>query len=197
MQSYSVFIVLPKLFPRCIGSSQFGTNTYFLVGYAENLFLRISSMQLLVLVMEICIEVRYSVRPNFLWFVWAWRFSTICLSLRFWTLGDFAWLLMLRLRRMLLRTSISIFHVMVSHIYFADAERYRIVRSTFSQLLLTLRRALASAFLFFTICFWLTFLFMVSLLLFVVGFIVCWLLYPTKRFAASTPRWCRSLTLQS
>lgn len=196
MQSYSVFIVLPKLSPSVLVPLNLEPIRCPLLGYAANLFLRIASMQRHVPVMEICIEARSSVRPNFLWFAWAWRFSTIRLSMRFWMLGDFVWLLMLRLRRMPSRTSISIFPVIVSHTYFADAERYRGVCSTFSQLLLTLRRELASAFLFFMICFWLAILFMVSLLLFVACFIICWLLFPTKQFAASTPRWFRSLTLQ-
>ena len=56
---------------KCIGSSQFGTNTLLLLGYAANLFLRMASMQRLVLVMETCIEVRSSVRPCFLWFACA------------------------------------------------------------------------------------------------------------------------------
>ena len=173
MQSYRIFIVLPMLFPSVLVPLNLEPIRCPPLGYAANLFLRIASMQRLVPVMEICIEVRSSVRPNFLWFAWAWRFSTIRLSMRFWTLGDFVLLLMLRLRRMPSRTSISIFLVMVSHTYFADAERYRGVYSTFSQLLLILRRALASAFFLFTICFWFTFLFMVSLLLFVACFIVC------------------------
>lgn len=59
---------------------------------------------------------------------------------------------------------------MVLHTSFAEAQRYRGVCSTFSQLLLTLRRAFASAFLLFMTCFWLAFLFM---LLFVFCFIVC------------------------
>ena len=80
---------------------------------------------------------------------------------------------MLRFRRIPSNTSISIFLVMVSHTSFADAERYREVCSIFSQLLFSLRRALASAFLLFMTCFWLAFLFMVFLLLFVVCFIVC------------------------
>ena len=65
------FLVPPELFPKCIGSSQFGTNTYFLVGYAANLFLRMASMQRLVLVMLTRTDVRYSVRPCFLWFACA------------------------------------------------------------------------------------------------------------------------------
>ena len=189
MQSYSIFIVLPKSFKSVLVPQYLEPIRCPMLDYAANLFLRIASMQRLVPVMEICIEVRSSVRPNFLWFAWAWRFSTIRLSMRLWMLGDFVWLLMLRLRRMPSRTSISIFLVIVSHTYFADAERYRGVCSTFSQLLLTLRRALASAFLFFIICFWLL-------------AVVCCLFHsmlivvPHKRFAASTPRWCRSLTLQ-
>lgn len=135
-------------------------------------------MQRLVLVMETCIDVRSSVRPCFLWLACAWRFSTIRFSMRFWTLDGFVWLLMLRLSRIPSSTSISIFFVMVSHTSFADAERYRGVCSTFCQLLLTLRRAFAAAFLLFMTCFWLAFLFMVFLLLFVVCFIVCRFCWP-------------------
>lgn len=61
------FIVQPEPFPKCIGSSQFGTNTYLLVDYAANLFLRMAAMQRLVLVMLTCTDVRSSVRPYFLW----------------------------------------------------------------------------------------------------------------------------------
>ena len=93
--------------------------------------------------------------------------------MRFCTLADLVRLLMLRFRRIPSSTSISIFLVMVSQTSFADAERYRGVCSIFSQLLFSLRRALASAFLLFMTCFWLVFLFMVFLLLFVVFFIVC------------------------
>ena len=90
---------------------------------------------------------------------------------------------MLRLRKIPSRTSISIFLVMVSHVSFADADRYRGVCSTFSQLLFTLRRAFASAFLLFMTCFWLAFLFMVFLLLIVVCFIV-------RRFCFTPPTIC-------
>lgn len=140
------------------------------LGYATNLFLRMASMQRLVLVMLTCIEVRSSVRPCFLWFACAWRFSMMRLSMRFWTLEGFIRLLMFRLRSIPSSTSISIFLVMVLHTSFAEAQRYRGVCSTISQLLLTLWRAFASAFLLFMTCFWLAFLFM---LLLVFCFIVC------------------------
>ena len=173
MQNYRVFVILPKTFQRVLVPQYLEPIRGPLLAYAANLFLRIVSMQRLVLVMLTCTDVRSSVRPYFLWFACAWRFSTIRLSMRFWTLAGFAWLLMLRFRRIPSSTSISIFLVMVSHTYFTDAERYRGLCSTFSQLLFTLRRTLASAFLLFLTCFWLAFLFMVFLLLFVVCFIVC------------------------
>lgn len=182
MQSYRVFSVLPKLFSSVLVPLNLEPIQCPLLGYAANLFLRIVSIQQLVLVMEMCIEVRSSVRPCFLWFACAWRFSTIRLSMRFWTLVGFAWLLMLRLRRIPFRTSSSIFFVIVSHISFADAERYRGVYSTFSQLLLTWR-ALSLDFLLFMTGFWFAFLFMVILLLFVVCFIVC-------RFCCTPPTIC-------
>lgn len=174
MQSYSIFIVLTKSFKSVLVPQYLEPIRCPMLDYAANLLLRIASMQRLVLVMQMCIEERSSVRPCFLWLACAWRFSTIRLSIRFWTLADFVWLLMLRLRRIPSSTSISIFLVIVSHTSFAEAERYRGVCFTFSQLLLIFRRAFASAFLFFIICFWLAFLFMVFLLLFVICFIVCW-----------------------
>lgn len=87
---------------------------------------------------------------------------------------------MFRLRSIPSSTSISIFLVMVLHTSFAYAERYRGVCSTFSQLLLTLRRAFASSFLLFMTCFWFAFMFM---LLFIVCFIVC-------RFCCTPPTVC-------
>lgn len=177
MQSYSLFSSHLSFSPSVLVPLNLEPIRCFLVGYAANLFLRMASMQRLVLVMLTCTDVRSSVRPCFLWFACVWRFSTIRLSMRFWTLAGFAWLLMLRFRRIPSSTSISIFLVMVSHTSFADAERYHGVCSIFSQLLFSLRRALASAFLLFLTCFWLVFLFMVFLLLFVVCFIVrrfCW-----------------------
>ena len=178
MQSYSLFSSHLSFSPSVLVPLNLEPIRCFLVGYAANLFLRMASMQRLVLVMLTCTDVRSSVRPCFLWFACAWRFSTIRLSMRFWTLAGFAWLLMLRFRRIPSSTSISIFLVMVSHTYFADAERYRGVCSIFSQLLFSLRRALASAFLLFMSCFWFAFLFIVFLLLFVVFFIVCRFCWP-------------------
>ncbi len=101
MQNYRVFVILPKTFQSVLVPLYLEPIRGPLLAYAANLFLRIVSMQRLVPVMEICIEVRSSVQPNFLWFAWAWRFSTIRLSMRFWMPDDFAWLLMLRLGRIL------------------------------------------------------------------------------------------------
>lgn len=141
------------------------------------------SIQRLVLIMETYVKVRSTVRPYFLWFACAWRFSTIRLSKRFWTFVDFPWLLILRFRKPPSRTSISIFLVIAAHTSFADAERYRGVFSIVFQLLLIFRRALASAFFLLWSWFRFAFLFKVLLTLFDVCFIVC-------RFCCTPPTIC-------
>lgn len=68
MQNYRVFVILPKTFQSVLVPLYLEPIRGPLLAYAANLFLRIVSMQRLVPVMEICIEVRSSVQPNFLWF---------------------------------------------------------------------------------------------------------------------------------
>ena len=180
MQSYRLLINLPKLFPSVLVPINLEPIRCSILGYAANLFLRMVSIHRLVLVMETCIDVRSSVLPCFLWFACAWRFSTMRLSIRFWTLVGFSWLLMLSLRSIPSNTSTSIFLVTVSHTTFADAERYRREFCTFSQFLLTLLRAFASAFLLLTSCFWFAFLSNVFMLLLIVCFIA-------RRFCCTPP----------
>lgn len=70
MQSYRVFIFLPKFFSRVLVPLDLEPIHCSLSGYAANLFLCITSMQRLVLTMETCMEVRSFVRPCFLWFAY-------------------------------------------------------------------------------------------------------------------------------